>query len=394
MPAGKIFINEKFDYERVQTDLYTSVEGRKFDRWIDSISGSARDNGKTQNDLIVCPPYLIESLLRDENFAERDLQISTKTDTTHMIVNGLKSSENDYYNYAVYYNATVNPPFITYITDFDGATKTLVLEDADIGSNDGDNIFILNIQGDLKIDYATFDLIGNTTDGTRKGWIFGRSFTEKQNIRDILDELCFESHCELIESVDPNTGLVQFKLVAIDSSSGDTWTNPAYSGGLEQITASLTPLENVFTQFRLRYFFDYGKGDFIKEIYVDKNGYPSTATILGNTEKNLCKYAESTYNVSRLFEYSSRNIYDDATAEYFLQKKINWFTKQRLLVNYISPITGNSDWIKYEKGDQVKLNFSQGIPTGLNNSSMFMVTNKNIKPSLGGGYINWSLIEL
>ena len=113
-----------------------------------------------------------------------------------------------------------------------------------------------------------------------------------------------------------------------------------------------------------------------------------------HTEKNLCKYAEQSYGVSRLFEYSSMNIYDDATAESFLQKKIAWFTKQRLIVNYITPIVGNFDWIKYEIGDQVKLNFSKGIPTGLNNSAMFMITSKKITPLIGGGYISWELIEL
>lgn len=380
------------DQRQIIASAFSYLEGREFDRWIDSISGSARSNGENEGNLIDCPPYIIESLLRDENFVERDLTISTVTDTTHIIVNELRSSEDDYYNYAIYYNVTNNHK--TYISDYDGATKTLTLAVADTFGSADDNIFLQNVQGDLKIDYATFDVIGNTTNGTRKDWIFARPFTEKQNIRDILDELCFESHCELIESVNPDTGLNQFKLVAIDSGSGDTWTNPAYIQGVEQVRASLTTLDNIFTQFRLRYHFDYGKGDFIKEIYVDKNGYPTSATILSDVEKNLCKYAESTYGITRLFEHTSRNIYDDSTAERMLQKKIEWFTKQRLLVDYTTPIVGNSDWIKYEVGDQVKLNFSQGIPTGLNNSSYFMITNKTIRPSLGGGLINWSLIEL
>lgn len=371
---------------------YSYLEGREFDRWIDSVSGSARSNGENEGNLIDCFPYIIESLLRDENFVERDLSITTVTDTTHIIVDELKSSEDDYYNYSIYYNATTDHK--TYVSDSVGSTKTLVLASADTSASAGDNIFLQNVQGDLKIGYATFDLLGNTTNGTRKDWIFARSFIDKQNIRDILDELCYESHCELIESVNPDTGINSFKLVAIDSGSGDTWTNPAYISGIEQVRANLTPLDSIYTQFRLRYHFDYGKGDFTKEIYVDKNGFPSTATVLSDAEKNLCKYAESTYSISRLFEYSSRNIYDDATAERMLQKKIEWFTKQRLLVDYVTPIVGNSDWIKYEIGDQVKLNFSQGIPTGLNNSSYFMITNKSIKPSLGGGSINWSLIEL
>ena len=371
---------------------YASIKGRMFERWVDSVSGSARDNGKNADGLISIPADIIESLLRDENFVERDLKTTVATDTTHIIVSGLKSSENGYYNYAIYYNATTEHK--TYVSDYVGSTKTLTLAAADASATVGNNIYLTNIQGDNKIDYATFDLVGNTTNGTRKDWVFARSYTQKQKIRDLLNDLLFDSHCELIESVNPDSGINQFKLVALDAGSGDTWTNPAYIDGLEQTNSYLTPLENVFTQFRLRYFYDYGKGDFIKEIYVDKNGYPTSATVLGDTEKNLCKYAEQSYQISRLFEFSSMNIYDDATAERCLQKKIEWFTKQRLVVRYLTPIVGTSDWIKYEAGDQVKLNFSKSIPTGLNNSSMFMITNKAIRPAVAGGTIQWELIEL
>ncbi len=374
------------------TNSFAYGKGRMFERWVDNILAGARDNGFDADDLIQCPPYIIESLIRDENFAERDLIITDRVDSTHIEINALQSSVDDYYNYAIYYNVTTN--FKTYISDYDGSTKIITLASADASSDDSDDIIIINIQGDLKIDYATVDTVGNTTNGTRKDWLFARAYTSKTNISNILSELLFESHCELIESVNPDTGLVSFKLVAIDSGSGDTWTNPAYAGGLEQVTAELTPIENIFTKFRLRYFYDYGKGDYLKEIYVDKNSFPSTATILSATEQTLCSDAETNYQVSQLFEYSSMNIYDDATAERMLQKKIEWYTKQRLVVRYITALVGASDFIKYEKGDQVKLNFSKGIPTGLNNSSMFMITEKIITPLIGGGHITWELIEL
>ena len=88
------------------------------------------------------------------------------------------------------------------------------------------------------------------------------------------------------------------------------------------------------------------------------------------------------------------NVYDDATAERLLQKKIEWLTKQRLLVNYTSPIVGNYDFVKYEKGDKIKINYSKAVPTGMNNNTNFIITNKSIVPLIGGGYINWQLMEL
>lgn len=378
----------------IDSPIYMGFKGRMFDAWVDV---SPRDNGFNEDDLILNPAYIIESLLRDENFVERDLTVTTVTADDELIISGLKSSIDDYYNGAIYYNVTTGEKKL--ITDYVGASKTIILEDSlDTAVATNDNIFITNVQGDSKIDYASFDVIGNTDDGKRNGegnnWKFERAYADKNNIRNLLDELCFDSHCELIESVNPDTGTNQFKLVAIEPATGDTWTNPAYVEGLEQATASLSPLENVFTQFRLKYFYDYGKGDFIKEIYVDKNSYPTTATILSATEQTLCSNAETNYQVSKLFEFSSMNIYDDITAELCLQKKIEWLTKQRLLVRYLTPIVGNADYIKYEVGDQVKLNFAKGIPTALNNTSMFMITSKTIRPALSGGQIQWELLEI
>lgn len=398
MSAGQLFLRQTFDNERVRSDIFTSAEGRKFGAWVDLYNGGVRDNGYDIGDLIQNPAYLIESLLRDENFVERDLVITSVASAgVEIVVNGLLSSVDDYYNYALYYNATTG--WTATIDDYVGLTKTLYLSvEPDSGAATNDNIYIVNIQGDNKIDITSFDLVGNTSDGKRNGegnnWKFARTYTSKNNIRNILDELCFDSHCELIESVNPDTGINQFKLVAIEPAIGDTWTNPAYVDGLEQVTASLTPLENVFTQFRLKYFYDYGKGDFIKEIYVDKNSYPTTATILSATEQTLCVNAETNYQVSKLFEFSSMNIYDDITAELCLQKKIGWLTKQRLLVRYLTPIVGNADYIKYEVGDQVKLNFAKDIPTALNNTTMFMITSKTIRPALSGGQIQWELLEI
>lgn len=393
MGTNKFYIRQ---YEETKFPLtgnvFTWCEGRMFGRWVDSVNGNVRNNGHNENDLINNPAYIIESLLRDENFVERDLRITDIISSTVFEVSGLNSDEDDYYNNAIFYNITTDA--LTYITDYDGSTKQITVNDADILADNNNNVIVLNIQGDNKVDITSFDSVGNTTNGTRKDWIFGRVFTEKQNIRNILAELCFESHCELVESTNPDTGLNIYKLVAIDPGSGDTWTTPSYTNGIENIKTTLTNLENVFTEFRLRYNYDYGKRDYTKEIFVNKNGFPSGSTILSATEQNLCADAETNYKLSRLFEYSSRNIYDDATAERFLQKKIEWMTKQRLVVNYITPIIGSVDWIKYEIGDQVKINFSKAIPTGLNNSSYFMITGKTINPTRAGGSIEWELIEL
>lgn len=379
--------------EPVQGNLFAYAKGRMFERWTDSVSGSARDNGFNADALIECPPYIIESIIRDEIFTERDLQITTATDTTHMICSGLMSSEDDYYNNAIYYNATRDVK--TYVSDYTGSTKTLILGAADASAATGDNIILGNVQGDVKIDYATFDTIGNTTNGTRKDWVFARSINSLQPAQGLLDSLCFDSHVMLFEGCNEDTAISRIKIKDLDvPASGDTWNSPGYIS-LPLIKLSFTDLANIYTQFRLFYAYDHAKGDYGKSIYVDSKGYPSTATILGATEQNLCNHAEKTYQLKNLFEYSSDWIYNDATAERFLQKKINWFTKQRLMVEWVSTLTdGTIDYIKYEQGDKVKLNYANMIPLGLNNSSYFMIYSKRIITMKGSPSIEFKLIEL
>ena len=82
------------------------------------------------------------------------------------------------------------------------------------------------------------------------------------------------------------------------------------------------------------------------------------------------------------------------TAEKMLQKKIQWLTKQRLVIDYTSPIVGNFDFIKYEKGDKIKVSFPKSVPLGLDNNANFIISNKSIVALVAGGYIRWRLTEL
>ena len=374
-------------------NIFASGFGRVFDRWIDSVNGSARSNGYNESTSIIdCPPYIIESLLRDENYSERDLRITTVTDTTHIICNELLSSEDNYYNYSIYYNVTTGHK--TYIADYNGSTKELTLASADASAASNDNIFLQNVRGDVKINYASFDLLGNTTNGVLKNWEFARSYNEKKNLYDMLNELCFESHCELIESIDPVTCEKQIKLIDLEKSYVDTWGNPAYINGIEQINGRLSPYEGVYTKFRLKYHYDYGSRDYKKEIYLDKNGFSENLTIIGATEQQLCEIAEKQYTCSRLIEFSSSNIYNDSTAEMFLQKKIEWLTRQHLIINFITPLIGDKDYIKFEKGDKIRLNFPQGVPELTTKNGYFIISNKSIVANVAGGYINWRLWQL
>ena len=394
-------------------NAFGKLEGREYGRWIDfataaggtrdTANGGANDPGFAENALITTPAYIIESLLRDELFVERELQITSSADSTHFVCTDVLSRVDDYYNNAEIYNATTLAK--SYVTDYTGSTATFTINDADGSMAASDNFFLTNIQGDAKIDTNSFDTVGNETNGTRRSllsgtaeWVFTKSVNVKLSLETIINQLCFESHSMLFESVDPDTASPQIKIVAIDAAtSGDTWTSPLKNlqTGLPMVNISLTPLTNLFTSFKIFYHWNYAKQEYEKEWFVDENGTPSAATVLDDYEQLLCRKAKATYRVEKPFEYSANWIYNDNTAERMLQKKIRYFTKQRLIVNWSTPISdGTFDYITYERGDQVKLNYTKMIPAGLNNSSFFMITSKRMVTVQGSPLINFQLLEM
>lgn len=382
--ADVINLTPKIETE-LTNDIYAFVKGRIYGKWIDD---NSRDNGFNQSNLIQQPAYIIESLLRDEVFVERDLTIDSSASTTTCVISSLKSSTDDYYNGAEFFNVTTAAQ--SYVTDYDGSSKTITINDADASMAANDNVYITNIDGINRIAHTTFDAIGNTTNGTRKDWVFDRAINRAESANSFITKALFESHTILFQSYN------KYKLIALDAaSSGDTWTKSLKQAGREFFDIGLTPLQNVITSFRLRYNYEHGKGTYAKEFYVDKNGFTSGGTIISATEQTLCSNAETNYRIKNNFEYSSDWIYDLTTAEYLLQKLVGWFTKQRLIVTWTTPLHDSSfDYIKYELGDQVKLNNTRMIPTGINNSSYFMIMSKQIMPLKGAPYIVWQLMEM
>jgi len=416
MPRDNVFIGSAYSnpIRSIVTDDIKVIEaafgrgiGREYGRWADNILAGARNNGHNEGDKIECPTDIIESLLRDELFVERDKVIDSSADTTHFVDTDVLSKEDNYYNYAEAFLGV--GPAKRYITDYVGSTSGFVISAAVIMAT-GTTYFLTNIRGDYKIDYATFDVIGNTTNGKRKDWKFARSINTKQSIQALINELLFESHCIMFEAADEDTGESQIKIKALDKATAVDFGlvfNPLKAketGKIEQVSCSLTPLANVYTSFELFYHYDYGKGDYTKRILVDKNGYsnPSGGTTLTDEHQNLCKFAEDTYRIQNPFTYASNWIYNDATAELFLDKKIKWFTEQRLKARWSSPLSeGGLDYIGFETGDQGCFYYIQGLPAGyeyqasIAESHKFMITGKNIVTNpQGTGHIIFDLLDL
>ena len=381
------YIIKKWTRESEQfTDIYAYLKGRMFDRWIDSVSGSARSNGHDEGDLIEIPSYIIESLIRDEVLAERDLKVTSTSAVNVAVCDELIGDTDSYYPYSIFTNVTTGHK--TYVNGYVASTNTLAIQDNDASMAADDNFFLTNIGGDTKINYQSFDVLGNTTDGTRKDWKFAISIVNPMDVYTAINQILFESFCILFTSHD------QYKIVTMDEkgTADATWTTPLYDKQNNKyfFNSVLTPISYVYNSYTLLYHYDYGSGSYRKKLSVDKNGYTSTLTN-GATYQATCQSLFSQYKIINKYEYPSNWIYDDTTAEAFMDKVVPWFSKQRLMVSWATPI---KNYIQYEIGDQVILNNSNLIPTGINNSSKFMITEKVINPLLGAPFIQFKLLEV
>jgi hypothetical protein len=325
-----------------------------------------RTAGIAQDDLLEAPAAIIESFIRDEICTERDLLIdSVATDVIEFAtLTPLNSAINDFYNGAILVNVTKNERYT--VSDYVGSTRKLTLSSTPTGWAAGNKCYLKNINAGINI--TTFDAIQATQ--ISEGWEFARALTSQQDSQQILEQLLFESMCMLAKSND------EYKLIDLTATGNvGTFGTPIWEDGKPLFATALTPFDNIYTDFTLNYAYDYTRKIYSKRKFVNKNG---NSTGVGGYLEPLetdCASAETNYKIKRKYEYNADWIQDDTTANYLLEALVKWFTYQRMIV-YATYDCAN--YLQYEVGDRVLIDYSFMIPTVKNNSQEFIIMGKEI----------------
>lgn len=392
-PLPEIVRHPVLDYSIDPSDiLYTHAQGRMFD----DCMTSGRSHGYSNEDLIENPAYIIESLIRHEILSEIDLVCSDNSSSggyNLFSFDGdsgfLISDNNDYYNGAYLLNLTQD--WVALVEDYVGSTKTIYVDNSYTGY-DTDKYKIFNIHGDTLIDTTSFDNIGNTFDGKRKNWEMALSLTEVENFEDIISLLLNESFLILVKSWN------KYKLIPLLGSKttvDGTFNKPLYSNGVPMINCDFVPIENLYTNFTIEYFYDYGKNDNIYKYIINSGGWskttPSTISYNFDDEVEKINNVIDNYKIDKKLVYSSKHFRNDNTAALFTKKIIDLYTKQRLIVTYTGDIKNH---IQYEIGDVVKIDYDRMIPASLNNSAQFQIQSKSIDMTKRNGSVTFSLLEV
>ena len=209
------------------------------------------------------------------------------------------------------------------------------------------------------IDYASFDTVGNTTDGKRDNWLFDRSVHKQQNSLSLCDSLMEESACAYIR--DSNN---KEKIVALDdytpSLSLDS-RDILFEAGKPIVKTSQVHTSKIFNEFFLNYRFNHGSGAYDKQLFVtgsDNNLSSNTRSDKSplDTFEGLCATSQTHFNVTRRWSFDSDWIRDDATAELFIKLMADWLTFRKWIVEVKMPF--NTRTLSLEIMDQVKWNIS------------------------------------
>jgi len=361
------------------SNIIASADGRGFAYFTESvypfdklswINADSRSCGYSPGDLIENPAYICESILRDELSVLKDLQISNKYPVNafdspgYFYIDDLPIQDDDFYVGAYMYIG--NGEYILRIDGYEdyssitGITGKGLYISGRGGSlvfNINDIVQITNIN--IKIDTASFDLIGNTTDGTLLDWKLRRGISTSISAADLLTSLCKETFMYLIDN---SKG---FTLVDMFDTSNvvGTLNQPFIINGVEAISLQITPSSSIYNKFDISYKYTSGTNKYLKHILVDKN------------INNKCLYSEQTFKISRELVLTLNWHHDTITVLAFIMKLIAWHSTPRTLITYIGDTRTH---IKYEIGDKVKIDNINRVPNSLNNSQVFMIVGKEI----------------
>jgi len=373
---------------RNENDVVAYAKGRMFD----TCMTYGRSHGYSNNELINTPAYIIESLIRHEILSEIDLiasNISTGAEYTTIDFNGVSNSLNnttdDYYNGAYLINFTQD--WVAEVLDYVGYHKRVYIDNSyTIDIKDKYKIF--NINGNSLIDTASFDYVGNKTNGKRKNWIIGSSIKDKEKFENILKKICFETFISLAKS---GSKYKLFPVLESKTTVDGVLSNPMYTNSMPMIFLNFTSYENIYTEYEIEYGYEYGRNEYQSKFIINDKTATTIAGDNFDNEKLKIKNAINNYKVSKKFVYSCDWIYDESTAVLFTKKIIDLYTKQRLIVTYTGDIKNH---IQYEVGDVVKINYPKMIPASLNNSAQFQIQGKSIDMTKRNGSVTFSLLEI
>lgn len=122
----------------------------------------------------------------------------------------------------------------------------------------------LNIPDSL-IDYASFDVAGNTTDGILKDWSFCGGIYQVESVKDIIDNILRQCKSQLYRDPDG-----KFSIIVYNSSASVDYTDYDFdtTNNITNLQVYQTPYENIASEVKVNFALDRATGKYRKVSFV------------------------------------------------------------------------------------------------------------------------------
>lgn len=214
------------------------------------------------------------------------------------------------------------------------------------------------------IDTASFDLIGNTTDGTRKTLTMAGIVPETRNVLDVIDEICGEAHIILCIDYEGKAKLIDIYNPAGTARELNLFllTNP--KSGRSSFEVKLSPPDDIYTEFFLNYKKNFTAGNFDGSAFVRSSGsnyYPGSYI----AQYARCVSAKSNYKKEKSLTMDCNWIEDLGASGENISLLLTMLTAHHTRQRHIYEWATTLEALDIELGDKVTANnplLSSGLP--------------------------------
>lgn len=240
-------------------------------------------------------------------------------------------------------------------------------------------------QTTAELNITQFDAVATTDRG---GYSVAMSVLDKIKSNELIAKICKEAGMIYLLDNDGKHSVIAIKT----GTSGGTLTTANF---LENsISVDRPPVSEIYSDFTVYYKKNYASGEYEEQAFIhnaDEATFSTGFTTIedpdiAETYWDKCKDVYDKYNSNvNKFEIYCDTIRDDASAELLLKWLVDMFTFRPFIVSHYTK--GLSE-IDLEIGDLRKINHPL-LPTGVSNSSIFMLTGVTTEPKTNKIRFDW-----
>jgi len=204
-----------------------------------------------------------------------------------------------------------------------------------------------------QINYGSFDLLGNITDGERKDWYSATAIDSQENSLRIIANYCRQFGTIYLQDYQDKEKVVALK----KKTAGKTIDRTTLQ--METLQVKLSDIAMVFNEFYLNYDKLWLTGNFRATRYLTASGTNMSSNSRGgtpNTYTGLCSDSQSKYNLTRRLTLDCNWIHSVTTIDLLLKWLAEWHCYRKYIFEFQS---AGLDHINWELGDQIKIDHNK-----------------------------------